>query len=232
MSGERDPGTSDAIGGEALTAPAGGAVAVPADPAPATPAPAPPAPATPSPTVAAPATPAPATPAPATPASATATDVAATTPAIRPARRRVLAVVALVGRVAQFALVVAILVAGIALGYQAFLSSQPAPSGPVVDPATAGNQAAPVVREFIAAVGNNDADAIRSTLQAGPYKSFTSEMERWEFQEVTSVDTLATFEDGPRTATAFVMVGRTNGGNPIAINLVVETQDGSIMSFK
>jgi hypothetical protein len=57
-------------------------------------------------------------------------------------------------------------------------------------------------------------------------------MARWEIQEVTSVETLATYEDGQRTATAFVMIGRDNSRNPVAINLIVETQAGNIVGFK
>jgi hypothetical protein len=49
---------------------------------------------------------------------------------------------------------------------------------------------------------------------------------------VTSVETLATYEDGTRTSTAFVMVGRDGSSNPIAINLIVETQDGNIVGFR
>jgi hypothetical protein len=153
-------------------------------------------------------------------------------PAIGRARRRGLAIVAALTRILRFALAFAILGVGIAFGYQSFLSSQPLPTGPVSDPVTAGNQPAPVVREFIAAVASNDADLIRSAVPADPYKSFTSEMARWEFQEVTSVETLATHEDGPRTATAFVMIGRDNAGNPVAINLVVQTEGGNIVAFR
>ncbi len=153
-------------------------------------------------------------------------------PTISPARRRSLVVLAGLTRLVRFALVVAFFVGGIALGYRAFAASQPLPPSASADPATAGGEPPPVVREFIAAVGSNDADGIRSAVPADPYKSFTSEMSRWEFQEVTSVETLATFVDGPRSATAFMMIGRDNAGNPIAINLVVETQAGAIVGFK
>jgi hypothetical protein len=169
---------------------------------------------------------------PEAPAAATAVAVADAPPAISRARRRVLAARAGLARVLRFALVVALFIGGIAFGYQAYLSTEAARALPAIDPATAGNQASPVVREFIAAVATNDADAIRSAVPSGPYKLFTYEMERWSFQVVTSVDTLATFEDGNRTATEFVMNGRDSTGNPIAINLVVETEDGNIVSFK
>jgi hypothetical protein len=168
---------------------------------------------------------------PATPALATAATAAAA-PVVSPFRRRGLAVVAGLTRLLRFAFMLALFGVGVAFGYQSYLSSQPLPSGPAADPATAGNQPAPVIRELIAAVGTNDADRIRSAMPSEPYKLFTSEMQRWEFKEVTSVETLATFEDGTRTATSFVMLGRDIAGNPIAMTLVAETQDGNIVGFK
>ena len=160
-----------------------------------------------------------------------ATDVA-TTPVVSAARRRGLAVVAGVGRILRFALVVALFAAGLVLGNQSFLNSQSAAARSAADPATVGKQPAPVVREFITAVGTNDADRIRSAVPAEPYKLFTSDIERWKFQQVTSVETLSTYEDGPRAATAFVMLGLDTNGNPIAMDLIVETQDGNIVGFK
>lgn len=147
-------------------------------------------------------------------------------------RPRRLAAMAGLTRLARLALALALLIVGVAIGYQYFMTSQPAPTGPVADPATAGNMPAPVVREFLAAVGRNDADAVRSAVPADPYKSLTAEMARWEIHEVTKVETLATYEDGQRTATAFVMIGRDSTKNPVAINLIVETQAGNIVDFK
>jgi len=170
--------------------------------------------------------------------AATPTDAAvpvpavATTPVVSAARRRGLAVVAGVGRLLRFALVVALFALGVAVGNQAFLNSQSAATRSAADPATAGRQPALVVQEFISAVGTNDADRIRSTVPAEPYKLFTSEIERWKFQQVTSVETLGTYQDGPRAATAFVMLGLDTAGNPIAMDLIVETQDGNIVGFK
>ena len=167
----------------------------------------------------------------AAPASAAAPATAGTmaTPVRRPRR---LAIVAGLTRLARLTVAVALLVAGVAIGYQTFLNAQPAQAGPVADPATAGNLPAPVVRELLAAIGRNDADAIRSAVPAVPYKALTAEMSRWEIHEVTKVETLATYEDGPRTATAFVMIGRDSAKNPVAINLIVETEAGNIVGFK
>ncbi len=170
----------------------------------------------------------------ATPADAAVAPIpaVATTPVVSTARRRGLAVVAGIGRLLRFALVVALFALGVAVGNQAFVNSQSAASRSAADPATVGKQPALVVQEFISAVGTNDADRIRSTVPAEPYKLFTSEIERWKFQQVTSVETLATYQDGPRAATAFVMLGLDTNGNPIAMDLIVETQDGNIVGFK
>ena len=222
MSGEPRPDGTEAINAEPLTPPTSDAAVVPAA-AGAIPVPD-------SAPVAAPAS-ASGDAAAVEPAAAAAAAVDAP-PAIGAARRRRLAIVAGLTRVLRFALMLALLAVGIALGYQSFSTSQPPPTAPVVDPATAGNQPAPVVREFIAAVGRNDADAIRSAVPATPYKALTAEMSRWEINTVTSVETLATYEDGQRTATAFVMIGRNSSKNPVAINLVVETQAGNIVGFK
>ena len=165
-------------------------------------------------------------------AAATATEAAVDAGVPVAAPRRRLVVIAAISRVLGFALMVALFAVGITIGYQRFLTSQPAPTGPIADPATTGNVPAPVVREFIAAVGRNDADAIRSAVPANPYKALTAEMSRWEIQQVTSVETLATYEDGQRTATAFVMIGRDRSQNPVAINLIVETEAGNIVGFK
>ena len=158
--------------------------------------------------------------------------VAGATPVLSRARRRSLTVVAGLSRVLRFGLVVALFAVGVALGYQSFLNQAQVTAAPGPDPATAGNQPAPVIRELIAAVGTNDADRIRAAMPSEPYKSFTSEMQRWEFKEVTAVETLATFEDGTRTATSFVMLGRDLAGNPIAMTIVAETKDGNIVGFK
>ena len=222
MSNEHGPDGTQAMNTEPMTPPTSDAAVVPAGggaiPAPETGAPAAPPAASEDVATAEPAT-----------ASASVGEAAT---AIAPSRRRSLAIVAGLTRVLRFALVLAGFAFGVALGYQAFLRSEPPPTAPIAGVATAGNLPAPVVREFIAAVARNDADAIRSTVAAEPYKALTAEMSRWKINQVTSVKTLATYEDGQRTATAFVMVGRDISQNPVAINLVVETQAGNIVGFK
>lgn len=159
---------------------------------------------------------------PATPA------IPAETPS-RP-RRRVL-VLANLRRVAGFAFMVALLVGGITLGYTAFLNDQPV-TPTVGDPASNGVEAPPAVAELAAALATNDADNVRAAVQGDPYKLLTSEMERWNFKDVATVETLSTLVDGDRTATVLVIVGHATDGTPVTVNLIVQTQDGAIVSFR
>ena len=126
---------------------------------------------------------------------------------------------------------IALFVVGAALGYNAFVANQPE-SVSFVDPATDGIEAPAVVREFITALTSNDEAALRSAVPAGPYSQLVTEMQRWQFQEVTGVETLSTFADGPRVATEIVMSGRTPDGTPTSINLVVHVADGQIAMFR
>lgn len=174
--------------------------------------------------LATPATPVAAPAEPATPAAPTGAETAS-----RP-RRRVVAIAGL-RRVLGFALSVGLLVGGIALGYNAFVTSQPA-TAPVVDPATNGVQAPPAVAELSAALASNDADKVRAAVQGDPYKLLTSEMQRWNFRDVATVETLSTLVDGDRTATVLVIIGNATDGTPVTVNLIVQTQDGAIVSFR
>ena len=94
------------------------------------------------------------------------------TPAIAVrARRRSLAIVAGLARLLRFALVLALVRRRRRPRLPDVPDVRAAPDRAVADPATTGNLPAPVVREFIAAVGRNDADAIRSAVPADPYKA-------------------------------------------------------------
>lgn len=126
---------------------------------------------------------------------------------------------------------IAMFVAGAALGYNAFLSSQPAPVS-FVDPATDGVEVPAVVREFVTALTSNDEAALRSAVPGGPYSQLVAEMQRWQVQEVTGVETLSTFAVGPRTATEIIMSGRTQDGTPTSINLIVHVENGQITVFR
>jgi hypothetical protein len=134
-------------------------------------------------------------------------------------------------KLAAFAFTVALLVGGVAIGYSRYLAVQPAEQ-PVGDPVTSGVQPTAAVQEFISALSTNDADAIRSAVPADPYKLLTNEMERWSFGEVSAVETLSTYIDGPRTSTAVILRGTSTDGSPVAINLVIQTMDGAIVSFR
>jgi hypothetical protein len=51
-------------------------------------------------------------------------------------------------------------------------------------------------------------------------------------QGVTSVQTLATMQDGPRSVTEIIITGRTAGGDPLVFNLVVHVTDNQIVNFR
>ena len=228
MSGDPIPAKADALGADTPAVPAAMAEPVPAPGMPGTPA----SPATPG-VPAAPAAPeAPAPPlvppAPAVPAGPA--TVAASADAALPSRRR-LVLLAGLGRLARLIVMVALLVAGVALGSASFQRSQP-PAPVAGDPVTAGVAPPPIVQEFVTAIASNDPDAIRSAVPTDPYKLLAAELQRWDFATVTSVETLSTLDDGPRSSTAIVLIGHTSGGNPVSINLIVHADAGKIVSFR
>lgn len=151
-------------------------------------------------------------------------------PAVAPARRR-LASAAMFGRLLRFAFAIALLVGGGYVGYQAYLSNRPAPAIPG-DPAVVGIPTPPAVAELAAAIGADDANAIRVSLTADMFSSYASDMERFGITKVQSVETLGTFKDGERTATALVILGRMTDGSPFTINLVVIAQGGQIVRLR
>lgn len=167
----------------------------------------------------------------AAPPAASSTEVAPSPEPSVPVRRRSTVALVVVRRVLGFALSVALLVGGVLLGYQAFLGNQP-PAATAGDPATDGVPTPPVVVELVNAIAGNDADAIRAALGPEQFARYTAEMERWSFATVTSAESLATYQDGPRTATALVIQGRSADRNPLAINLIVLTEGGQIASFR
>jgi hypothetical protein len=165
--------------------------------------------------------------APAAPTAPTA-PAAPTTPAA-PTRR--LHLLAGLRWVIARSLAILVFVAGLALGYNAFLANQPAPIA-AMDPATDGSQVPPIVQEFVAALAQGDEAAMRSAVPADPYQLLIAEMSRWELRSMHEVEVLATAVDGPRTATELVISGIDTSGNPVSINLVVHTDDGQISSFR
>jgi hypothetical protein len=126
---------------------------------------------------------------------------------------------------------IVLFVAGVALGYGAFVANQPPPTI-AVDPATNGVVAPAVVREFVEALISNDPSALRSAVPTVPYQQLIAEMGRWDFQTMTDVETLSTYVDGPRSATELVMSGTSTAGVPLSVNLVVQVDDGQIASFR
>lgn len=160
---------------------------------------------------------------------ARAAEPAATAPS--PHRSRRLHLLAGLHWLALRTLAVVVFVAGVALGYNAFLANQPEPTV-AVDPATDGVSAPAVVQEFITALSSNDTAALRAAVPSEPYQLLIAEMARWDFQTMSKVETLSTYVDGPRTATELVMSGTSTAGTPISVNLIVHVDDGQIASFR
>jgi len=134
-------------------------------------------------------------------------------------------------RMATFALTLALLASGIALGVAAFQRTQPPPVT-VGDASTGGVAAPPIVKELTDALQTNNADSIRSAVSTGPYEKLAAELQQWDIKGVTSVETLATMQDGTRSATEIVIRAKTSAGNPLIINLVVHVDANKIVNFR
>ena len=124
-----------------------------------------------------------------------------------------------------------LLVAGIAIGNYVFLATRGAPIA-LGDPGTNLQNPPPAAQEFISALAVNDADAIRSSLDAGPHIDLSREMEKYGIQSVDSVEVLGTTVDGPRSATEILMHYQREDGIPFAINLVILVNGGKIEGFR
>ena len=116
-------------------------------------------------------------------------------------------------------------------GRRIFQRTQPPPIL-VGDVSTGGVDAPPVVKELTDALTTNNADSIRSAVSTGPYEKLAAELQQWNIQGVTSVETLATMKDGPRSATEIIIRAKTSDGNPLIINLVVHVADNKIVNFR
>lgn len=152
-------------------------------------------------------------------------------PVVERPRRRV-KVIAGVLRLLRFAIAVALFAGGVALGVMTF--QRMVPPAPVVgDVSTGGVETPAVVQELVLALESNDADALRSAVQADPYRQIAAEMQTWDLKEVKSVETLATMQDGSRTATEIVILGRRTANQaPVVFNLIVHVSDGTITEFR
>lgn len=189
--------------------------------------------ATAAPTAATAATDAPAAATPATADVAASADVATTTEAPAEAKpRRRLAMPLAVAWTLRAIIGTALFVGGIAIGYAWFQSNRVETPAVIADPATAGVATPAVVREFVAALASNDSDALRSAVTGDPYRLLAGELQKWGFQEVTSVETLATTVQGERSATEIVMRGVDTAAAPIIINLIVHTEGNAITDFR
>jgi hypothetical protein len=156
---------------------------------------------------------------------------AAEAPAVpaKPSRRPV--ILAWVRRFVAFALAIALFVSGVVIGNTIFLRTHPA--APVSDgPITIAQTPPAVAMEFIAALGANNADAMRSSLNPQPNKDLTDEFARFGIKRVLSVQTLGTSVDGTRSATEILLKTEKTDGLPFEVNLVILVDGGQIEGFR
>lgn len=170
-----------------------------------------------------------ATTAPESTAVATAGAPATTAQAVaKPSRRP--AVLGAMRRVLTFVLVVALFVGGVALGTRAFQMARPgSPVAEALDPVT---EPPPVAQEFIRALAANDMDGVRSSLEAQQHQDITQELEKFGIHRVDRVEVLGTEVDGPRSATAVMMLAENSDGVPFGVNLVILVDGGKIEGFR
>ena len=128
-------------------------------------------------------------------------------------------------------LAVALFVTGVAIGTTTFQRTRPAPVT-VDGPVTVSQPPPAVAQEFITALGDNNADAMRSSLNAQPNKDLTDEFARFGIKKVLSVQTLGTSVDGTRSATEILMKTEKTDGLPFEVNLVVLVDGGQIEGFR
>jgi hypothetical protein len=161
-----------------------------------------------------------------------ATQAASDAPAESGSRRRE-RVTTFLRRFAVFALAVALLVGGIALGATIFQMTRPAsdvvPAGQV---GTTAEQPALVTQESIGALRANDFDAMRSSMQPEAALIFNDEIERRGVMKIDRVEVLGTHVAGPRSATEILLQYKTDEDLPLAINLVILVDGGKIEGFR
>lgn len=163
--------------------------------------------------------------APETPVATPETPVAAAKPSRRPV------ILGALRRLAILAIAVSLFVVGIGIGQLTFQRTRPAPVVGDV-PITVANTPPEVAREFITALGANDADAMRSALAAQPNKDLTDEFERFSIKKIVSVQTLGTSVDGTRSATEILLKAEKTDGLPFEVNLVILVDGGAIEGFR
>ena len=177
-------------------------------------------------------------------AESPATEVTTTIPATGAtdgSRARRVALVAGLGRLGRFLVMVALFATGVGLGYARFQVTQPAAATTGgADIATVAPPAS--VQAMIQSLSVNDMDSLRSSVAAirdaqgavvvDPYRQLVGELQGIGMLEVNKVEVLSTFVDGPRTATAIIMSGHGQQGIAISRHLIVQTISGQIVYFK
>lgn len=177
--------------------------------------------------------------------SAPAATEAATAPAaptVETGRRRRLVILAGLGRIARFGVMLALFVGGLALGVARYQVSEP-PSQPTAGSAvTSGVEAPASVKAMMQSLTLNDMDLLRAsvaalrdgqgTIVSDPYRLLVGELQTIGMVEVTDVESLSTFVDGTRSATALIISGHGPQGIVISRHLIVQTVSGQIVTFK
>ncbi len=148
---------------------------------------------------------------------------------VKPSRRRRAG--GMLMRVMTLVIGIALFIGGLTIGYSVYASSRP-PAPAVGDPITGGIATPDVVSELTNALASNDADALRSAVTGDPYRLLAGEIQSWGMQGVTSVEILATMQDGTRSATEIVVNGKGTDGQPVTFNLVVHVTDNQIVNFR
>lgn len=134
-------------------------------------------------------------------------------------------------RIARTLVPIGLFAVGIVLGISIFGASRPTPAF-VGGSGIEHVEPPPVVRELVASLETNDADATRSSLGAAPYGLLAGELQEWGYQEVTDVETLGTFVEGTASSTAIVLRGHDTNSRPLITNLVVQVERGAIVNFR
>ncbi len=157
---------------------------------------------------------------------------AADAPAATGPRRRE-RVATVMRRFAVFAVGVALLVGGIALGATIFQSTRAASTlAPPGQLGTTTEQPALVAQEFISALRANDFDGMRSSLQGDAVVHFGDEIERRGVIKIDRVEVLGTHVAGQQSATEILMQYKNDGDIPLSINLVILVDGGKIEGFR
>jgi hypothetical protein len=107
---------------------------------------------------------------------------------------------------------------------------------------TAGETTPISVHALIQALSRNDLDAARTSVSplrndqgeviTDPYRWLAGELQAMRLQAVSRVQLVGTFVDGQRTATAIVISGRSTQGADVSRQLIVQTLNGNIVSFR